>query len=582
MIDLSRFRVLVFDLGSAKGHVETLEGRDDFVGGSGLAAMLYERFGLAGEPWDHPEQPFILTVGPLTGLFPLMSKTVTAFKSPYHDQYTESHAGGRSALAIRYAGFDAIVIKGRADRLSCLVVGPSVLRLRDASFLRGLDVLKTGKRVRSMFSQSRGHRSILRIGPAGEAGCSYACINADTYRHFGRMGGGAVWGSKNLKALVILGGSGPLIEADSGFRALFGQIYEMVTTKEMLKKYHDLGTPANLKKLNELKSLPWRNLQQTASAEIDSISGERFAKENLLRNMACSGCPVGCVHVGYVREKFKKDHRYFYRQVAYDYEPIFAVGTMLGVVNAADTLRIMDEVEKVGLDVMSTGVALAWATEALEKGVISRQETIEPLVFGDAEGYMRAVWHLGTGANRFYSLLAKGTMVAAREYGGEEFACVLGQEMAGYATGEVFFAAQSTSFRHSHLDCGGYSWDQQHEERDLDAALDFLIKDEQKRTILNSMVACLFSRSVYTPEMLAECLKSVKLPSIADNIEGLAERITRARWQVRFRTGYQPGSVEIPKRFFKIETWKGKIDADFLKRLKAAYAKRLKELYMEG
>src|SRR5512133_283761 len=97
------FRVLHVDLTSGRGEVREVDGRDRHVGGSGLAARLFELYGAPHAPWDDPRQPLILAIGPLTGLFPLMSKTVCAFKSPYHDQYAESHAGGRSALALRFA-----------------------------------------------------------------------------------------------------------------------------------------------------------------------------------------------------------------------------------------------------------------------------------------------------------------------------------------------------------------------------------------------------------------------------------------------------------------------------------------------
>ncbi len=97
------------------------------------------------------------------------------------------------------------------------------------------------------------------------------------------------------------------------------------------------------------------------------ITGERFASDALLRNHACSGCPVGCIHVGYVRERFTEENRYFYLLVSYDHEPVFAVGSMLGVTNCFAVLGIIDAAEKVGLDVMSAGVCLAWATEATEK-----------------------------------------------------------------------------------------------------------------------------------------------------------------------------------------------------------------------
>jgi len=87
------FRVLVVNLSSGKGQIVRLDGRNTEVGGSGLAALIYNTYGLADRPWNHPEQPVIFAIGPLTGYFPLMSKTVCSFKSPYHDQYTESHAG---------------------------------------------------------------------------------------------------------------------------------------------------------------------------------------------------------------------------------------------------------------------------------------------------------------------------------------------------------------------------------------------------------------------------------------------------------------------------------------------------------
>ncbi|MEE4601006.1 MAG: aldehyde ferredoxin oxidoreductase N-terminal domain-containing protein, partial [Desulfobacteraceae bacterium] len=90
------FRVLTVNLSSGRGNVLTLDGRETYIGGSGLAALLFDKFGQPDRPWDAPEQPLIFTIGPLTGYFPLMSKTVCAFKSPYHDQYAESHAGGRS------------------------------------------------------------------------------------------------------------------------------------------------------------------------------------------------------------------------------------------------------------------------------------------------------------------------------------------------------------------------------------------------------------------------------------------------------------------------------------------------------
>ena len=576
------FNVLVVDLDTGRSRAQQIDGRNEVAGGSGLAALLFSQFGKADQDWDHPAQPFILAIGPLTGYFPLMSKTVCGFVSPYHGQYTESHAGGRSALALCFAGYDALVIVGRAASLSCLSIGSRHMTVKEAGFMRGMGVDESGKLIRRMFPKSSGHRSILRIGPAGEFGSAMACVNVDSYRHFGRLGGGAALGAKNIKGLVISGDGTRAIPDGREYTQLFKKVYTQLTSTDYMRKYYHLGTAVNVEGLNDIEALPWFNLQKTSDAGVSRITGDVFADQTLLRNGACSGCPVGCIHLGFFRDRFKEDARYLYHQVAYDYEPIFAAGSMLGVTNCFDVLRILEDIERVGLDAMSAGVALAWATEATEQGLISRKQTVVRLGFGDGEAYQQAAGYLGTGHNEFYRLLAGGTLRAAAAYGGSEFACVLGQEMAGYATGPVYFAAQSLGFRHSHLDTGAYSWEQKNPDHDVDKAVDYLIDDEPGRVFLTSMVACLFARSVYSDEQLAECLSAVGYAELAGTIDETAERIRALRWQVRIATGFWPEDITIPKRFYQVRTIHGPIQADYLDRLKAEYGRRIMALAGDG
>jgi aldehyde:ferredoxin oxidoreductase len=290
---------------------------------------------------------------------------------------------------------------------------------------------------------------------------------------------------------------------------------------------------------------------------------------------------VGCIHIGFVREKFMEPNQFIYRQVSYDHEPIFAVGCMLAVTDPFAALDLMEEADKVGLDVMSAGVGLAWATEASAKGLISAAETIVPLRFGDAAAYQKAMWHLARGDNDFYRLLAAGTLRAAGHYGGADFACVLGQEMAGYATGEVFFVSQALGLRHSHLDTGGYSYDQKQTEKEVDRAVDFLVADEAARCFLTSMVACLFARGVYTEKRLAACLNAVGYSHLAGDLPAVARRIQSERWRRRLATGYEPERIDIPKRFTEAVTWKGPIDAAYLAALKTEYGRRIGTLAAE-
>jgi len=150
--------------------------------------------------------------------------------------------------------------------------------------------------------------------------------------------------------------------------------------------------------------------------------------------------------------------------------------------------------------------------------------------------------------------------------------------MAGYATGEVFYAAQSLGFRHSHLDTGGYSYDQKARNTNPNEALDFLITDEQDRCLLTSLVSCLFARGIYSNEVIAEALTSIGYNDVASDLDGIAQRVQAARWRQRFQTGYDPRQVKISKRLRSVVTKTGPINNEYLDRLTDAYATRLIEI----
>ncbi len=150
--------------------------------------------------------------------------------------------------------------------------------------------------------------------------------------------------------------------------------------------------------------------------------------------------------------------------------------------------------------------------------------------------------------------------------------------MAGYATGEVFFVSEGLGFRHSHLDSGGYAYDQKHEDKDVKRALDFLVDDARERIVLNCMVGCLFSRGVYKDELLAEAMDAVGYGGLNGKMAEIGDRVQRLRWRLRIGMGYDPRAVKIPKRFTEITTWKGPIDTEYLEALRTGYAARILEM----
>lgn len=576
MLNKTSFRILHVDLHQSKTKAMDFSSPAACLGGSGLAAALFEEFGVKDAPAFDPRQPLIFAIGPLTGCFPLMSKVVCGFKSPYSEEYAESHAGGRLGLSMRFSGYDGLVITGEAKNMSVLEVGSREMAIHDVHYLSGVEALIAGKHFRRFGKGHSGHRSMMRIGPAGENKVAYACINVDTYRHFGRLGSGAVMGAKNLKAIVVLGDGSYTLPEGKAYSKLFKEIHKDLTHTDMMRKYHDLGTPINMKVLNELNALPWCNMQKTSNPEaIDDVSGEKFAEQLLLRQTACSGCPVGCIHIGLLRHMFAHDHDFLYRQVSYDHETVFAQGAMLGMTQAMKILALLDETEKMGLDAISAGVALAWATEAFEKGLITEEHTVLPLEFDNVDNYRTAIKYIARGKNEFYQTLGMGALVAAKEYGGEDFACVLGQEMAGYGTGEAFFVSQAMGFRYSHLDSGGYSYDQKHDKLNVQDTVDFFVQDERMRVMLTCLVSCLFARGAYTVERVQQAMDSLGMGELAGDLENIVEKVTNHRWKLKIETGYDPNAVTIPKRFSEITTWKGPVDRQLMDDLQAAYAKEI-------
>lgn len=571
-------RVLHVDLGAGTFEVSERSDLKPLLGGVGIAAkLMLETAAWDREPLD-PDQPIIFAVGPLSGIFPLATKVAAVFRSPLTGEWGESYAGMRGALALRFAGYDAVVIRGRAARPTYLRIDRDGVLFHDARGLWGLDVEETGRLLRE-FEPGRGHRSTWRIGPSGENLVHFAGVNVDTFRHFGRLGLGAVFGSKNLKAVVVDGTKTYPIRDPKAYNSAYQAVYREVVGTPRMAKYHQVGTAENIMRLNRTGSLPTMNLRAGRFDAAREISGESFGEKTLTRILACTGCPVGCIHIGIHRKRHPEGFGYISTTMAYDYEPIYSLGPMLGLDSTEKVYALLDTVEALGLDVISTGVALAWATEALNRGFISEKETLTPLVFGDEKGYVAAARHLALLPNEFYRNLAKGLACACSRYGGEDFALTLGgHEMAGYHTGYGFLLGHTAGARHSHLCNGGYVFDMKHGADFDDAALvDYLIAEEEWRNVLNSLVVCLFARGVYKPEISSKALGSIGITTTPEELNAVGREIFRLKWKAKRRFGYSLDSVRIPKRYFETPSGSGLLQPERFGRLLQLYRNRLSD-----
>ena len=583
MIYQNFIRVLNIDLENEKIRIDQREDLMQYLGGVGVASRLLEENMHPGlDPLD-PRQPIIFAIGPLTYVFPVMTKAVAMFVSPLTGELGESYAGGRFGSMLFSAGFDAVVISGKARRPSFLSILPDNVIFRDARAVWGGAPGDNVGRILRDLEFGRGKRSFIRIGEAGENLVSYAMVIVDSYRHFGRLGLGAVMGSKFLKAIAINGGRSTPIKHFQEYAKTYREIYQKCVSTDMMSKYHDVGTPINIEPLNAIGALPTENMRRSSYEKAGDISGEAFSSQSLARKMACVGCPVGCIHIGMFRRKFA-EHGHEYETVlqGYDYELIFALGSYLCIGHTDDILEMIEAVEETGLDAISTGVALGWATEALEKGIISLNETIVPLKFGDKEHYQKAIVHIAKAANEFYRLLGKGVRAASDHYGGKEFAMhVAGNEMAGYHTGYGSLVGAAIGARHSHLCNGGYSIDQDGAKFDPTEMLDKLEKEEVERCMLNSLVMCLFARKVYDRPTVLSALKSLGLDLSDDELSAISLRNYKTKLRIKNALGFSLENVKLPKRFFETSSFNGIIDEKIAHDMLLAYQKRVGELMNE-
>ena len=582
MLNEKYIRVLYVDLETEKIRIEQREDLTAYLGGVGVASKLLLENLKPDLAWSDPGQPVVFANGPGASIFPVLTKTVAMFVSPLTGELGESYAGGRLALSMLLAGYDAFVVTGKAKRYSYLTISNDDVSLRDARAMWGLGVEETARNIRDRehFSGlAAGKRSIVSIGPAGENGVAFACATVDTFRHFGRIGLGACFGAKNLKAIMVYGNRSIPIQNQKDYFKVYRDIYDKCTDTDHMSKYHDAGTPINILPLNALGGLPTRNMQAGSFEHAEDISGEAFAAKNLVRKMACTGCPVGCIHIGMYRREFDKGHEYEAISVSYDYELIYALGTFLCLQSTDEIISLIDEVEEKGLDAMSAGVCLGWATEALERGYITTADTLVDLKFGDAAGYLEAIGHLAAASTEFYHTLGRGSRAAAAKYGGEDFAMQIGgNEMAGYHTGYGSLVGAAVAARHSHLCNAGYSFDMGTDPFDADKLVEKLFDEECERCMTNSLVMCLFSRKVYDGQTILDALGSLGWSLTAEDLDLIGKRILQTKLKIKEALGYRQKSIRLPKRFFETPSATGLLDEQTANELVRKYTEKTDEL----
>ncbi|RME84686.1 MAG: aldehyde ferredoxin oxidoreductase [Caldilineae bacterium] len=430
-------RVARIDLTSGTVTYEGINEEDakKYIGGRGLGVKYVFDNGTDVEPLS-PDNLLAIMTGPLTGTEVKMSGRLCAVtRSPLTGTITDSHMGGWTAAYMKWSGFDALLIKGKAEHPVYLVCENGEVSIHDASDLWGKDTHE----VREILLKRHEGRYVdaMMVGPAAENGVRFAgWINKDD-RACGRGGTGTVGASKNLKAIVFIGDKNKqpkpadrdaFKEADKvALAAIMDEANITAPRKGGLSVY---GTNVLTNITGSIGALPAYNSQKASfigdnGEELyEHISGERVREEILAGDPTCHACPVACKIEVEVKEGKYKIH-----MESMEYESVWALGANCGVSNKEAVAYMIDQCNRFGMDPIELGNVIGMYMEALQRGYVNGN----PLTWGDADGMIELIERIARGADETARTLGLGAAGAAKAFGHPEIAMsVKGQAIPAY------------------------------------------------------------------------------------------------------------------------------------------------------
>ncbi len=407
-------RILRVDLTSDKFAIENTPSDwiREYIGGDGFALrLLYEEVKGGTDPLS-PDNKLIISTGPITGtLWPMSGRTVFVSKSPLTGIWGESHVGGFLGPELKYAGYDMLVIEGRAEKPVYISIQDNDLEILDASELWGMKTNEVSAEIRRKTADP--DTQIAAIGPAGENLVGFSSIIINNARAAGRTGMGAVLGSKNVKAVAIRGTGGVDVADHEGFTELAKKAHMRVRKDPQAQEMHKWGTWILTSVKQEIGELPTYNHRTGVFSGWEALSGEYIQPRFTISDRACFGCSLGCKKVNYVPEgEFEGT-----LEEGPEYEGLMAIGSSLGIDDYPTTLKANQMCNRYGMDIISAGGTLAFAIEAFENGEIDKDDTggIE-LEWGNSKQAIELLRMIGE-REGFGDILAKGSKAASEELG---------------------------------------------------------------------------------------------------------------------------------------------------------------------
>lgn len=395
-----------------------------YLGGSALALhYLLSDLKPGADPLG-PENLLVFASSVLAGTpGPGLSRFTVAAKSPLTGGLGEAEAGGWWAPELKFAGFDAVVVGGRAEEPVYLYLHDGDVSIRDAGRLWGRDTGEAAALIRQELGDDRIR--IAQIGPAGERLVRYACVLNELKHANGRCGMGAVMGSKRLRAIAVRGSAKPSLFDPARVDAVRERVLAAYRRKP--GDMHELGTSSIVRTLDRRGMLPTRNFLQGSFEGARAISGQAMRDSILVGRGTCYACPIACKREVQVGEPYQVDPTYG----GPEYETIGSLGSLCGISDLGAVAKGNELCNRYGLDTISCGTTIAFAMECFEAGYLTSADADGlDLRFGNAGAMLQAISMIAE-RRGIGDLLAEGALAAARKLGGKAEDLVLhvkGQE----------------------------------------------------------------------------------------------------------------------------------------------------------
>lgn len=522
-----------------------------FLGGRGLGVrLLWDLVGPEVDPLA-PDNVLIFTTGPITASG---SQTSNRFnvstKSPLTNGVMHSNSGGWWGMQFKRSGYDALIVRGRAESPVMIEITPEGVVIEDAVHLWGKTVFETTEAL----GQDRNKRNVLCIGPAGENLVRIAAIMNDKERALARGGGGAVMGSKNLKAIVVEGNKKNKPADPELFKFLLYETGKLLKASPLTSQaLPEFGTAVVMNLINEIGVLPTRNFQDSQFEKADNISGEAITDEILVKNQACWACPITCTRI--TQTKSGKEGE------GPEFESAWAFGAQCGI----DDLDAITEANylcnDLGLDTISMGNTIGCAMELAEKGWMEVE-----LGFGQADKLLGLVrdtaYRKGIGAE-----MAEGSYRMAEKHGAPQFSMSVKKlEMPAYdprgmqGQGLVYATGNRGACHETGNMLGPevLALPRLIDRFSTQGKAGIVSVHQNSAAVIDSLVYCKFANMAVAEEFFARTLTAVTGEHFsADDLMMVGERVWTLERLYNLREGFTKADDTLPDRMLKEPVAKG-------------------------